>query len=122
MKSLQVKNENEFSAVGIYQGHSIKNSYDVELKLLFTAEHSEEALQFIAGITNYIKVICNKSGNKLKLGTWGVYRFTIDKNMQVKISLKSTTENANIEALNALVVDTGSDDTEMVFKVRVETN
>ncbi len=122
MKSLSVKNENEFTAIGIYQGHNIKNSYDVELKLLFTAEHLEEALQFITGITNYIKVICNKSGNKLKLGTWGVYRFTIDKNMQVKISLKSTMENANIEALNSLVINTGSEDEEMIFKVRIETN
>ena len=42
---INIQNENDFIAVGIYNGHSVKNNYDVELKLVFTEEHLNEALQ-----------------------------------------------------------------------------
>ena len=111
--------ENEFNAVGIYEGHSIKNNYDVELKLLFIEQHINEAIQFLAGFTKYSKIICKKNEEKLNLGTWSVYRLSVDKNLQTKVVLRTTYENANLESLNKLAINADDEIREIIFKVKI---
>lgn len=114
-----MENANEFNVVGIYEGHAIKTNYDIELKLLFTEQHINEAVQFLAGFSKHIKVICKKNDKKLILGTWSVYRLAVDRNLQTKVVLRTTYENVNLEQLNSLAVNNGEKISEIIFKVKI---
>ena len=113
-----IQNENDIIAIGIYNGHSVKYNYDVELKLIFTEDHINEALQFLAGLTCYMKIICKKMNEKINIGTWSLNKLTINKNAQTKISLKSTTENADLEGIQKLISSIGEEERELIFKIR----
>ncbi len=114
-----MENTNEFNAVGIYEGHAIKTNYNIELKLLFTEQHINEAVQFLAGFAKHIRIICKKNGKKLDLGTWSVYRLAVDRNLQTKVVLRTTYENVNLEQLNSLAVNTEEEISEIIFKVKI---
>ncbi len=111
--------ESEFNAVGLYEGHSIKNNYNIELKLLFTEQHINEAIQFLAGFAKYMRIICKKNEEKLNLGTWSVYRLSVDKNLQTKIVLRTTYENVNLEHLNKLAGNIDDEIGEIIFKAKI---
>lgn len=115
---INIQNENDFIAVGIYNGHSVKNNYDVELKLVFTEEHLNEALQLLSGLTFYMKIICKKLNEKINLGVWSLNKLSIDKNAQTKISLKSTTENVDLEGIQKLISSV-EEERELIFKIRL---
>ena len=115
---INIQNENDFIAVGIYNGHSVKNNYDVELKLVFTEEHLNEAQQLLSGLTCYMKIICKKLNEKINLGVWSLNKLLIDKNAQTKISLKSTTENADLEGIQKLISSV-EEEREIIFKIRL---
>ena len=114
-----MENVNEFNAVGIYEGHAIKTNYNIELKLLFTEQHINEAVQFLAGFAKHIRIICKKNAKKLDLGTWSVYRLAVDRNLQTKVVLRTTYENVNLEQLNSLAVNTEEEISEIIFKVKI---
>lgn len=117
--NVNMENTNEFNAVGIYEGHAIKTHYNIELKLLFTEQHINEAVQFLAGFAKHIRIICKKNGKKLDLGTWSVYRLAVDRNLQTKVVLRTTYENVNLEQLNSLAVNTEEEISEIIFKVKI---
>lgn len=117
--NVNMENVNEFNAVGIYEGHAIKTNYNIELKLLFTEQHINEAVQFLAGFAKHIRIICKKNGKKLDLGTWSVYRLAVDRNLQTKVVLRTTYENVNLEQLNSLAVNTEEEISEIIFKVKI---
>lgn len=117
--NVNMENTNEFNAVGVYEGHAIKTNYNIELKLLFTEQHINEAVQFLAGFAKHIRIICKKNGKKLDLGTWFVYRLAVDRNLQTKVVLRTTYENVNLEQLNSLAVNTEEEISEIIFKVKI---
>lgn len=111
-------NENEvFSAIGVYNGHSAKGSFDIDLKLLFTEPNLKDAIQFIAGIGKEIKVVAVNEieGLKVKLGTWTVHRVAVDKNAQTAVVLKSTMDRVYSDNIPDIMLE----DTEFVFKVAI---
>ena len=59
-----------------------------------------------------------KPDEKINIGTWSLNKLTIDKNAQTKISLKSTTENADLEGIQKLISSIGEEERELIFKIR----
>lgn len=109
------ENENVIKAIGIYAGHSARGNFDVELKMIFTESHISEALQFVAGIGQHLKMIAEVAGEKVRLGTWGVYRLAVDRNAQTTVVFKANAEHILVDNLSRLMVE----DEEIILKAQL---
>lgn len=109
--------DNIFSAIGFYNGHSCKNNYDVELRLRFTEIHLDEALQFVAGIGARLKLIANTGREKLKLGIWSVYRLSVDKNAQTTVVLKTMLDQAFVGNIPKLMEENEENEIELKAQI-----
>lgn len=97
--------EGIIKATAFYAGHSAKSNFDVDLKLGFTEEHVHEAIQFVAGIGNQLRMVAMVHGEKVDLGLWNVFKVLIDKNCQAKVTFKTSKENTFVERLSELMAD-----------------
>lgn len=109
------ENDNLITAVGVFGGHSARGNFDVELKVIFTEAHLSSALQFVAGIGSHLKMIAYIGEQKIRLGTWGVYRLAIDRNAQTTVVFKTSMDQAFVDNLSKLMVE----DEEIIFKAQV---
>lgn len=109
------ENDNLITAVGVYGGHSARGNFDVELKVLFTESHVSEALQFVAGIGQHLLMIAFLGGEKIRLGTWSVYRLAVDRNAQTTVVFKTNKDAAFVDNLSRLMVE----DEEITLKAKI---
>lgn len=107
--------ENVIEAVGIYNGHSAKGNFDIELKMLFTEIHLNEAIQFVVGIGQHLRMVAIVNNEKIKLGTWTVYRMAIDRNAQTTVVFKTNLDSAFVDNIPKLMVE----DAEVVIKAQI---
>lgn len=109
--------ENIISAIGVYDGSSTKNSFDVELKMSFTESRLSEAIQFVASVGKRLRMVAqiDGQGEKIILGTWSLNRLSVDRNAQTKISFKSTLDSVYPDNLNKLIVE----DCEIYLKAKI---
>lgn len=111
------KTEGEtIAATGHYAGYSAKGNFDVELRINFPETQLTEAIQFIAGIGQRMKLIAEIAGEKIKLGVWSVYRMAIDKNAQAVVVFKSNSESAFVENMQKLMVE----EEEITIKAKIQ--
>ena len=103
------------TAIGVFAGNSAKGNFDIELKFLFTEENLSEALQFVAGIGRHLKLIAIVNKEKVRLGTWGVYKLSVDRNAQTTVVFKTNKDDAFVENLSQLMVE----DEEIEIKARI---
>lgn len=99
------KSDQFIEATGYFAGNAAKGNFDVELKLKFPETQVSNALQFVAGIGQRLKMVATVGDEKVKLGTWSVYRISVDRDLQTLIVFKSSTENAFVDSLPSLMVD-----------------
>lgn len=102
---MKEKNANSISISGMLVGYSVKNNYDVELKLRFTESEVTTALLFVGGIGNTIKMQAEVRSKKVNLGGWTVYRVAIDKEAQTTVVFKSNLESTNTEEFSVLATE-----------------
>lgn len=95
----------DISGSCFFKGHTVKGNYDVQLKIGFTEDTVKQAIQLIAGIGRNLDLLAKVGNNKLKLGTWTVYKVVFDKNLQSTVTLASTIEMANMESIPDLMVE-----------------
>lgn len=106
MKGIKnMENDNLIKAFAIYNGHTIRKNFDVELKLLFVDTQMPNALQFVAGIGRQVMLKAVMGKEKLYIGTFNVNRINIDKNGNTNISLMSNRDYVNLENIEKLMVE-----------------
>ena len=99
-------NENNLIKVdGIYNGHTVRKNFDVELKIRFVNESLNEALKFIAAIGGRVVMKAKVNESTVKLGTFNVNRVTVDKNLNCFISFMSNKDYVNMDDINGLLVE-----------------
>lgn len=109
------KDDNLIKAVGIYNGHSIKRNFDVELKIRFGPEQLPNALQFIASIGKQV-ILQAKIGKDInKLGVFNLNSLKVDRNGMAFISFMSNSDYVSLESIEKLLVE----DTEIVFAGKI---
>ena len=101
----ETENENIIEAVGFYKGYSAKSNYDVDLKIGFEDQNVTNALRFIAGIGNRLRVLAfvDEKKEKIDLGYWSVYKFVVDHNAQGLLTLKSNKDDSFTEDILGLM-------------------
>lgn len=109
------ESSNIIKATGFYAGYSAKGNYDVDLRIGFTEEHVYEAVQFLAGIGNQLRLLATVGENKIDLGLWNVYKVTVDHNAQAKVVFKTSKDNTFVERLSELMAE----EEEIVLKAKV---
>lgn len=102
-------------ATGFYGGSTTRDNFDIELKMKFNEGEVLNAIKFIAGIGTNIKLIAKVDGENVKLGTWGVYKLSIDKNLMATVIFKTAKEHAFLENLSKLLVE----ETEITVKAKI---
>lgn len=103
-------------AIGFFGGNSAKGNFDVELKMKFPEQSTPNALQFVAGIGQRLRMVASIADVKIKLGVWSVSRISIDRDLQTTVVFKSTVENAFVNSLPQLMVD----EEEITIKAKIE--
>ena len=104
-KNNMAKEDNLIKAVGIYNGHSIKKNFDIELKFRFIEEQLANSLQFVACIGKQVKLKAKIRKEKLNLGVFNVNKITVDKNGNAYISLMSNSDYVSLESIEKLLVE-----------------
>lgn len=101
-------------AIAVYNGHTIRKNFDVELKLRFIDEQLPNALQFVACIGKQVKLNAKVLQDKFHIGVFNVNRITIDKNGNAFVSFMSNNDYVNLESIEKLMVE---DDIRLVGKI-----
>ena len=116
-------NESIVKATGIYNGHSIRNNMNVELKVRFNENELANAITFIAGIGKRLRVLAKfkdqetDAEKKVKLGSFNINRISIDRNGNCFLSLMSSREYVFVDNINEIL----SDETEITFIAQIES-
>lgn len=98
--------ENELiKAVAIYNGHTIKKNFDIELKFRFLEEQLPNALQFVACIGKQVKLKAKIQQEKLALGVFNLNKLSVDKNGNAFISLMSNSDYVSLESIEKLLIE-----------------
>lgn len=116
VKSLAKDDDQVIQAIGFFGGNSAKGNFDVELKMKFPEQSTPNALQFVAGIGQRLRMVASIADVKIKLGVWSVSRISIDRDLQTTVVFKSTVENAFVNSLPQLMVD----EEEITIKAKIE--
>lgn len=112
------KNDDQpvIEATGFFAGNATRGNFDVELKIKFPEQSTANALQFVAGIGQRLRMVATVADVKVKLGVWSVYRISVDKDLQTTVIFKSSSENAFVGNLPSLMVD----EEEITIKAKIE--
>ena len=98
--------ENKFSCTCYFAGHSVKSNYDVQLKLKFLESELANCLQFVAGIGRIVKMAISVNNQEpVVLGEMTVYNIRIDKDANVIVTFKSSTDRIKQKAFSSIVED-----------------
>ena len=109
-----VKEDNMIKAVAIYNGHTIKKNFDIELKLRFIDEQLPNALQFVACIGKQVILKAKVGKEAYQLGVFNINRINIDKDGNAFISFMSNNDYVNLENIEKLMVE---DDVRIAGKI-----
>ena len=99
------KDDNLIKVIGIYNGHTIKRNFDVELKVRFNTEQLPNALQFVAVIGKQVILKAKIEKNVQHLGTFNLNSLKIDRNGMAFISFMSNSDYVSLEGIEKLLVD-----------------
>lgn len=109
------KEANVIKASGIYNGHSIRKNFDVELKIRFIVDDISDALKFIAGIGHEMIMKAKVNGTSVNLGKFNVNKITVDKNLNCYISFMSNKEFVNLDEMNRILIE----EVEMIILAKI---
>ena len=100
-----MENESVIKASALYNGHSIKKNFDVELKLRFIDTQLANSLQFIAGIGQQVQLRAIINEEKLYLGLFNINSIRVDRDGNSFISFMSNSESVSLESIEKHLVE-----------------
>lgn len=96
---------NTIKVSGIYNGHTIRKNFDVELKLRFTEGQLANSLQFLAGFGKQVILKAQVNKEVLYLGVFNINKIIIDKNGNSFLSLMSNNDYVKLENIEKIMVE-----------------
>lgn len=93
--------------VSMYDGHSIKQNGNVDLKLSCDYSELPNYVQLVQMLNNDINVAVKLPGDKkpIKVGMFRLKQLNVSHDGSAKISLSSTNDFVEVNELNRLVTD-----------------
>lgn len=100
-----MSDEKIVTATGYFDGSKTKSNFDIELCFKFPEAEIGNAMEFVMGIGGQLKLIAKVKDKKLKLGTFNLYNFSVDKDANSKVRFKSNIDMCDVNSFTELMVD-----------------
>ena len=101
------KNKSEklaITAVGQYDGHTVKKNKAIDLKFKFSYDERSNMATAIAFINQNINVVVKVENNKpVKIGMFDMHELKFDKDGQCFVKLSSTIDYIETDNLNEII-------------------
>lgn len=100
----------------MYNGHSAKGNFDVELKLRFFENEALNAIKFVSAVGKRLQIVAKpeNGGETIKLGIFNFYNLKFDKDANAYLSVRANQEYCFVNNMTKLMQESL-----FVFKARV---
>lgn len=101
----EAKSKEVITATGYFDGLNTKGNFDVQLKIKFYESELLNALQFVSGIGNRMKMLAIIEDTKIQIGQFTVNNIKIDRDANCTVVFKSNKDSAFVEELSSMLID-----------------